>query len=228
MSHQAVLPLVSLSASAPAAAPINRRKPIDPPAALELRLRRAARRGGQLALGTIEAPYVPGAELAALRGFEGFEVAVTTQSPAILDDLERLAELDRRCSVTVDMVLAAVDPFLVRRLEPGIADAKSRLRAVARLAAEGIAVRILCTPLCPGLNDGETALRPLFTAAREAGAWDVLAGPTVAGRPSRLARLRDGLTGRRAPEAVDLDRRLAVFRRLKLELGFPQAVAGRG
>jgi DNA repair photolyase len=171
-------------------------------------------------------PYVPGADLAALRGFEGLDVAVTTQSPAILDDLERLVELDRRCSVTVDMMLAAVDPFLVRRLEPGAADARSRIKSVAGLAAEGIAVRILCTPLCPGLNAGETALRALFAAARDAGALDVLAG-TAAVRASRLTRLREALSGRRAPEA-GLDPRLHLFRRLKLEFGFPRMSAGRG
>jgi DNA repair photolyase len=176
-----------------------------------------------VSLGTAEMPYVPGEELAALRGFEGIAVAVTTQSPAILDDLERLVELDRRCSVTVDMLLASVDPFLVRRLEPGAADVRSRLRAVAGLAAEGIAVRILCTPLSPGLNDREPALRALMTAARDAGASDVLAG-TAPVRASWFARF---LAGRRAPEA-DLDPRLSLFRRLKLEFGFPRMSAGRG
>lgn len=220
MSHQAVLPLVSF----PTPAPLERRKPIDPPAFRELH--RAVRRGRQVVLGTAAAPYGPGADLTELGGCEGLEVAITTQSPAILDDLERLVELDRRCAVTVDMVLAAVDPFLVRRLEPGAADAKARLRAVAGLAAEGIAVRLLCTPLSPGLNDRESALRAFMAAARDAGASDVLAG-TAPEPTSRFVRLRDILTGRRAPEA-DLDPRLAVFRRLKLEFGFPRLSAGRG
>jgi len=233
MSHQAVLPLVSFPATAPAPAHTGRRKPIDPPAARDLRLLRAGRRGGQVALGTLEAPYIPGADLSALRGFEGLAVTVTTQSPEILDDLERWVELDRRCSVTVDMMLAAVDPFLVRRLEPGAAEARARLRAVAGLAAEGIAVRILCTPLCPGLNDREAALRALLTAARDAGASDVLAGaaPVHASRFARLlSGMGDALAGRRAPRdpEADLDPRLALFRRLKLEFGFPRLSSGRG
>jgi len=218
MSRQAVLPLVSF----PAADPISRRKPIDPPAAQELRLRRAVRHGRQVALGTAAAPYIPGAELTALRGVEGLEVAITTRSPAILDDLERLVDLDRRCSVTVDMVLAAVDPFLVRRLEPGAADARSRLRAVAGLAAEGIAVRVLCTPLSPGLNDRESALRALLAAARDVGALDVLLPTAEPRQISRLARL----LGRRAPQSEAPH--LAVFRRLKLEFGFPRLASGRG
>jgi DNA repair photolyase len=223
MSHQAVLPLLSFPPPVLAPDRINRRKPIDPPAAArDLGRHRAVRRGNQVALGTAEAPYAPGVDLRELRGVEGLEVAVTTRSPAILDELERLVELDRLCSVTVDMMLAAVDPFLVRRLEPGAAEARSRLRAVAGLAAEGIAVRVLCTPLCPGLNDREPALRAFMAAARDAGALDVMAG-TAPEHSSRLARF----LGRRPPE-TDLDPRLAVFRRLKLEFGFPRLSTGRG
>jgi DNA repair photolyase len=205
--------------------------------ALEIALRRAARRGHPIALGTAEDPYAPAADsdhvrspLAALAGFEGLEVAVTTRSPEILRDLGLLAELDRRCAVTVDMLLAALDPFLVRRLEPRAPtkdsnDPKARLRAVARLAAEGIAVRIVCTPLQPGLNDTERALRPLFAAAREANAHDVLPAPD---RPTRLARLRGALPLHRRHDPAAFDRRLAAFRRLRLEYGFPRPMAGRG
>ena len=81
-----------------------------------------------------------------------------------------------------------------------------------------------------GLNNSEPALRALLAAARDAGASDVLAG-TVPEPTSRLSRLLSGLgdtlTGRRASEA-GLDPRLAVFRRLKLEFGFPRLSAGRG
>jgi DNA repair photolyase len=160
--------------------------------------------------------------------FEGLNVSIATRSPKILDDLDLLVELDRRCSVSVDVTLAALDPFLVRRLEPGAADARSRLRMVARLAVEGIAVRLVCTPWRPGLNDGEPALRALVAAARQAGAQDVVPGPLSA-RPSRLARLRGAFTGRATavvPEGAEAG--LAVLRRLRLEYGFPRLVAGRG
>jgi len=247
MASQAVLPLSAaltivpaidpdiLSGSSPAASRIPRLKPTDPrrdampgaPGALEVWLRRAARRGDPIALGTAEDPYEPAAEgkspLAALRQHEGLEVSVITRSPEILRDLDLLVDLDRRCSVAVGMVLAALDPFLVRRLEPQAAEPKARLRAVARLAAEGIAVRIVCAPLRFGLNDTERALRPLFAAAREAGAQDVVPAPD---RPTRFARLR-GVLARR-PSPAHFDAHLAVFRRLRLEHGFPRPMAGRG
>jgi DNA repair photolyase len=247
MSHQATLSFASVPALSFSRTP--RVKPVDPPSvrprvktpigsvsALEIGLRRAAHRGQPVVLGSVEDPYTPAAPtediegvrspLAALARFDGLEVAVTTRSPEILRDMEALLELDRRCAVTVDMLLAAADPFLVRRIEPQAAEARARLLAVARLAAEGIAVRILCTPLSPGLNDSERALRQLFAAAREAGAQDVLAGASADCRPTCLARLRGVL--HRQQDPADFDPRLAVFRRLRLEHGFPRPMAGRG
>jgi len=169
------------------------------------RLCRAARRGGPVALGTPDAPYEPAGRspLAALEGAEGLEITVVTRSPEIVRELDLLADLDRRCSVTVEMIVPAADPVLAWKLE-----------AVARLTAEGIAVRVLC-PLVAGANDGEPALRKLLGAAREAGAWDVraLAAP---GRRPRLSLRR---------KAADA---LSPFLRLRLEYGFPRQMTGRG
>ena len=167
------------------------------------RLCRAARRGGPVALGTPDAPYAPAGRspLAALEGFEGLEITVVTRSPEITGEIDLLAELDRRCSVTVEMLVPAADPVLAWKLE-----------AVARLAAEGIAVRVLC-PLEAGVNDGERTLRKLLGAAREAGAWDVRA----------LAAPRSRLTLRPRPAAAP-----ATFQRLRLEYGFPRQMTGRG
>lgn len=169
----------------------------------ERRLRRAALRGRPVVLGTPAAPYVPGGRspLAALEGVEGLEISVVTRSPEITGELGLLADLDRRCSVTVDLLLDPEDPA-----------PRARLDAVSRLAAEGIAVRVLCR-LVDGVNDGEAALRKMLAAARDAGASDVhpLAAPHSRLRPHRE-------TG----AALD------TFRRLRLEYGFPRQMPGRG
>jgi DNA repair photolyase len=182
----------------------------------EARLRRAARRGGPVVLGSPAVPYEPDGRspLAALEGIEGLEIAIVTRSPEIVRELALLADLDRRCSVTVDLIVPAGDAVLAWKLEPDGPAPRERLDAVARLAAEGIAVRVLC-PLVAGANDGEPALRKLLAAAREAGAWDV--GALPASRPRFLPSLRpqDGDGG-------------ATFRRLRLEYGFPRQMAGRG
>jgi DNA repair photolyase len=165
----------------------------------EARLRRAARRGRPVALGTPAVPYEPAGRspLAALKNAEGLEIAVVTRSPEITRELELLADLDRRCSVTVDLLMPIADAAL--------------LEAAARLAAEGIASRVLC-PLVAGVNDGEASLRKLVAAAREAGAWDVRFLPAPGNRLLRSRKKADG----------------ATFRRLRLEYGFPRETPGRG
>lgn len=190
-----------LKATLPLLAPLF---PVSSASDDSARLCRAARRGGPVALGTPDAPYEPAGRspLAALEGFEGLKITVVTRSPEITGELDLLADLDRRCSVTVEMMLPAADPVLAWKLE-----------AVARLAAEGIAVRVLC-PLTDGVDDGEAALRKLLGAARDAGAWDVQA---LAARRSRLSLRR--------PRPMDA---LATFQRLRLEYGFPRQVTGRG
>lgn len=171
---------------------------------LQRKLLRAVRRGEPVALGTAARPWDPEdrSPLEALRHADGLKVSIVTRSPALLRDLGLLADLDRRCSVLVDVAIPAADPELARRIEPRAPDPAERLRLVARLAEEGIAVRVLW-PVLPGANDGEEVLRDLLAAAREAGAWDVVA----AGSSRRLP---------------------AAFRRLRLEQGFPRAMAGRG
>lgn len=204
-----LFPLSSFSETPEAPARIRLRLPRVSP---EARLRRAALRGGPVTLGTPDAPYEPygRSPLAALEGIEGLEIAIVTRSPQIVGELDLLADLDRRCSVTVDLLIPAADALLAWKLEPDGPAPRARLEAVARLAAEGIAVRVLC-PLVAGVNDGEAALRKLLAAAREAGACDV--------RP-----LRERHRWLRREPAADG----ATFWRLRLEYGFPREMAGRG
>ena len=158
MFNQATLPL--LFVLSPSWQP-------DPGAALERRLRRAALRREPIALGTAAHPYEPAAGRKeenplrrALLREEGLEIAITTGTPRILREIDLLAELDRRHSVAVRMVVpmsAADDP------EP-------RMRAIRGLAAEGIATSVLLRE--PG-SGGEEILRFLLEEAREAEALDV-------------------------------------------------------
>ena len=221
MERQATLQLFPSSA-----APRERRRFLEPvkPERVELRrLRRAVRRGHRVSLETVDVPWEPDGpdELTALGDLADCELTIVTRSSKLVDQLGLLVDLDWRCTVTVDMLLASLDPFLVRRLEPGAEDPRARLRAVATLASEGLAVRLICAPWRPGLNDREPGLRALLSAARQAGAQDVAASLAEA-RSSRFFRR---LSGRALEEA---EKGLADFRRLRLEYGFPRPVAGRG
>jgi DNA repair photolyase len=136
----------------------------DPVEMMERRVRRAALRREPVVLGTADAPYEPPARgespLRALLPADGLEVAITTATPRILGELELLAELDRRHSVTVRITAP-----LPATLDPG-----PRLRAAQNLVAEGITTALLLVPL---KADCEEELRFFLEQAREAEIHDV-------------------------------------------------------
>lgn len=157
------------------------------------------------------------ARCAGLLRAEGLELPLVVRTDALIQDLDLLVALDRRHAVTVRMQVAALDERTARALEGPAPRPADRLLAVAALAAEGLDVRLVLTPLRPGVNDGATPLRRWFAAAQEAGATDVELGGEV----------HRGLLGRRGerPAAPHVH---ALFERMRLEYGFPRAQAGRG
>ncbi len=216
---------------------------------LERRLRRAALHGEPIAIGTATDPYQPAERhhgvtrslLEIFRRVEGLDISITTKSPLILRDVDLLAQLDRRHSISVHVTITTVDSSLARRIEQHAPDPRARLRTVRRLAEAGIGVRVNCMPVMPGINDSEPVLRPLLEAVRDAGAHDVWASalflrpaararflpwlaaefPELAGRYSRLYARRDYLSDEQKNGL------LGTFRRLRLELGFPRTTVSR-
>ena len=217
--------------------------------ALERKLKRASLRGESIAIGTVTDPYqdaerqhgVTRSLLEALRGAAGLDLTIATKSPLILRDLRLLAELDRRHTVTVNITVTTADPDLARRIEPQAPDPRARLRAIARLADEGIATRLFCMPILPRITDHTAVLAPLLEAAREAGAFDVVGSPLFLRTAARL-RFWPWLRAE-FPDLVPVYKRLfarrshlrkpqreetmADFRRLRLRLGFPADRPGR-
>ncbi len=214
------------------------------------KLKRAALAGQPIAIGTATDPYQPAERhhrvtrslLEIFTRVEGLNLSITTKSPLVLRDLDLLTELDARHSISVHCTITTVDSKLARRMEPYAPDPRARLRTVKRLAAAGIQTEVFCMPILPGVNDSEAELRPLLLAARDAGASDVHGAalylkPTARARfipwieqefPQLTARYRRLFGRRDYLENAERDRLLATFRRLKLELGFPNAVPGRG
>lgn len=196
MFRQATLPL--LLALTPGLMP-------QPGAALGRRLRKAARRGAPLGIGTVADPYDPAGEryesarslLSELVRKEGLEISILTRSPGVLYDRDLLVELDKRHAVTL------------RFLVPSPAERGPLLHAVRTLAAEGIATKLVWSPDASGTGDAEKVLPAIFAEAREAEALDVEVEPPVLPRPAR-------------------ERLLATLRRLRLEHGFPRELPGRG
>jgi DNA repair photolyase len=171
---------------------------------MERRVRRAILRREPVVLGTADAPYEPPARgespLRTLLLADGLEVAVTTATPRVLGELELLAELDRRHSVTVRITAP-----LSATLDPG-----PRLRAAHALAAEGITTVLLLVPRKADCEaDCEEEMRFFLEQAWEAEIHDV----------------EIETAGLRRAERASLG---TTFRRLRLEHGFPRGMAGRG
>ena len=180
----------------------------------ERRLSKIAQRGQQIELGTLELPYDPlaigSAPLAALRRFDGLTITITTRSSEILEQLDLLVELDQRHAVAVDILVAS--------LEPDASDLAERLRTVSALSSHGITTRLVLTDL-PNLPRAEetdrtedapaepAAVRRLFEAAKEYQAFDVAAAFAPGDETEQWSR---------------------ALRYLRLELGFPRGISGRG
>ncbi len=222
----------------------------DASEALERQLRRAAFQGQPIAIGTATDPYQPAERhfrvtrslLAVFQRVEGLEISITTKSPLILRDLDLLAELDRRHSISINISITTVDAALARRLEPRAPTPAARLRTVAKLALQGLTVSVYVMPVLPEINDDRDKLLPLFEQAVEAGAQDLVAAPlflrpaarqrflpwlrseipSLSDRYRRLYGRRDYLNQR------ERDRLLAPFRRLRIEFGLPRPFPGRG
>src|SRR2546426_3348022 len=158
-------------------------------------LKRVEAKREPIAIGTATDPYQPAEHksrvtrslLEVFRRCSGLVLSITTKSPLILRDLDLLTELRKLHDLSVHVTITTVDNGLARKLEPYAPDPRARLRAVSKLAREGIATSVFCMPVMPGINDSEEVLRPLFRAAREARALDVIPN-TLFLRPAARAR----------------------------------------
>jgi len=98
-------------------------------------------------------------------------VVIITKSPLVTRDADLLRRVAARgCPVSVHVSLITADRELARRLEPRAPTPEARLRAVARLRAAGVDVRVNVMPVLPGITDDPAALDALVRAVAEAGA----------------------------------------------------------
>ena len=117
--------------------------------------RRRTREG--IALGTATDPYQPiegkyrltRRILAALADYSA-DVGIVTKGTMMVRDIDLLQQLSRRGRCTVSVSITTVNEEVWARLEPGTPPPRSRLRAVARLAAAGIHVGVALAPIVPG------------------------------------------------------------------------------
>ncbi|HEY5219311.1 MAG TPA: radical SAM protein [Gemmatimonadaceae bacterium] len=141
-------------------------------------------RGHRIVIGTATDPYQPAERrFAVTRGIlevlsrhPNLRVVIITKSPLVTRDVDLLSRLGRHSRVEVHVSLITVDRELARRIEPRAPTPEARLRAIVRLHAAGIAVRVNAMPVLPGITDGAAQLDALVAQVKRAGADCIVAG----------------------------------------------------
>ena len=164
---------------------------------LRAELMRPGYRAATLAIGTNTDPYQPvERDRAIMRDVLGVlgefrhPVQVTTKGALVERDLDLLAPMAAQGLARVGISVTTLDAGLSRAMEPRVPSPARRIAAIRALAAAGVPVRVMVSPVIPGLNDHE--VEAILAAAKEAGA--VAASSIVLRLPLEVAPLfRDWL-----------------------------------
>lgn len=140
-------------------------------------------RRGRCVIGTgaMSDPYIPlerelrytRRALELIRDY-GFGVAVQTKSHRILEDLELLADINRRGKAVVQMTLTTYDDWLCRIVEPNVCPTSARLEALRRFRDAGVPTVVWLSPILPFLNDTLENVTAILEACAEAGVRGVI------------------------------------------------------
>ncbi len=147
----------------------------DAPRLLEAELRARSYRCDVIAIGTNTDAYQPiEKDRRVMRGLlevlQAFRhpVGIVTKGTLIERDIDILGEMAAAGLAWVGISITTLQADLARKMEPRVPSPQRRLRSVERLAAAGIPVRVMVSPIVPGLTDHE--IEGIVAAARDAGA----------------------------------------------------------
>ena len=172
-----------------------------------------------IAIGTATDPYQPVEKargimrgLLAVLEETGHPVSITTKGALVLRDIDILGRMAARGLVRVGISVTTLDPAVARAMEPRVPPPARRLEVIGALAAAGVPVRVMVSPVIPALTDHE--VEGILAAAADAGAraasaimlrlpgevaeiWREWLEATFPGRAARvMARLREVHGGR--------------------------------
>jgi DNA repair photolyase len=95
-------------------------------------------------------------------------VSIVTKSHLVVRDVDILAPMAAKGLASVFVSVTTLDPELARRMEPRASTPERRIETIRRLAADGVPVGVLASPMIPALNDSE--LERILKEASLAGA----------------------------------------------------------
>jgi DNA repair photolyase len=147
----------------------------DAPAVLTKELSRRGYDVQPIAIGTNTDPYQPVEKdrqimrglLQVLRDFR-HPVGIVTKGTLIERDIDLIADLAGQGLAKVGISVTTLDSGLARAMEPRVPSPARRLKTIERLAAAGIPVRLMASPIVPGLTDHE--IERIVKAGADAGA----------------------------------------------------------
>lgn len=142
-------------------------------------------RKDRIAIGTATDPYQPAERrygitrqiLEVLAEERGRGVGIISKSDLMARDADVLAVIAKRNALNVLHTITTLDTELARVLEPFAPRPDLRVESVRKLAAAGLAVTVMNSPVLPLINDSRESLNAVATAARDAGAWYFTANP---------------------------------------------------
>lgn len=138
----------------------------------------SVKRGDVIGLGTATDPYQPAERthgltrqvLDALRLTRGISLYITTKSDLVPRDIDLLKLLCEHNDIRVTLTVTTMSRKLARMTEPYAPRPDLRMGAVQKLAAAGIPVGVIASPVLPLITDSEQNLTAVAQAAYNAGA----------------------------------------------------------
>lgn len=176
---------------------------INAPEILSRELTRRSWKRELVNVGTVTDPYQPAERKYRLtrRMLQTFlacktPVVITTKSHHVVDDLSLLNDFAASLFLNVVFTVTTMDENLKRKLEPSTCNLKVRFKAIEKLAAAGITVGVVMSPVFPYLTDSYERMTEIARAAAGAGVSYFLADTLNLRRSARtylMPYLQDAL-----------------------------------
>ncbi len=132
----------------------------------------------KIAIGTATDPYQPAERrfgvtrhvLEVLAEERGRSVSIISKSDLIARDADLFAEIRRHNTIHVLQTITTTDASLARVIAPYAPRPELRVESVRKLAAAGLDVVVMNSPVLPLINDSRESLARVASAVRDAGA----------------------------------------------------------